>query len=342
MKTTLRRLLSPFLAASLVLAMVFPAFGTDLSQPMEQTAAYLLQIVPDPQVSSTGGEWSVIGLARSGLEVGPSWYRTYLSNLRETLTANHGVLSTRKNTEYARAVLALAALGENPRNAWGYDLIAPLEDVDKTVSQGLNGAIYALIALDSGDYGVDPRVKEQYLQILTDAQLPDGGWALSGNRGDPDLTAMALQALSPHTSEVPDLIPGGMICLYSDWFKSGKMTTLESHAQMLMAWAALGLEPTQEMIDAFLSYQRSDGSFSHTRGGRSDLMATEQGLCALAALYRYEAEAPGLYDMSDAQPLQPEEHSSISPQYFTAIPVMAALMPASVLGFTLPFAGGAR
>ena len=34
----------------------------------------------------------------------------------------------------------------------GYDLTKPLGDYDRTIWQGLNGPIWALIALDSRDY----------------------------------------------------------------------------------------------------------------------------------------------------------------------------------------------
>ena len=42
----------------------------------------------------------------------------------------------------------------DPRDVAGYDLTKPLGDFDKTVWQGINGPIWALIALDSGNYEV--------------------------------------------------------------------------------------------------------------------------------------------------------------------------------------------
>ncbi len=49
-------------------------------------------------------------------------------------------------------IVALSSIGKDARNVGGYDLTKPLGDYDKTIWQGLNGPIWALIALDSRDY----------------------------------------------------------------------------------------------------------------------------------------------------------------------------------------------
>ena len=61
------------------------------------------------------------------------------------------MLSERKYTEYSRVILALSALECDARSAAGYDLTLPLGDYDKVSAQGVNGVIYALLALDSRD-----------------------------------------------------------------------------------------------------------------------------------------------------------------------------------------------
>ena len=43
-------------------------------------------------------------------------------------------------------------------------------------------------------------MRDSLVQYILDAQLTDGGWALTGEVGDTDMTAMALQALSPYQS----------------------------------------------------------------------------------------------------------------------------------------------
>ena len=68
-------------------------------------------------------------------------------NLEKTGSKDQGgVLSDNRYTEYSRAVMALKSIGKDPTDIGGYDIEKPLEDFDAVVSQGLNGAIYALIA----------------------------------------------------------------------------------------------------------------------------------------------------------------------------------------------------
>lgn len=342
MNKTFKSLAVLILSAVLSLSAAVPALGAvsiSLDQSMEQAASYLCQVVPDPQVASVGGEWSVIGLARSGLGAHPSWYDAYLRNLTATLTAQHGVLSTRKYTEYARTALCLTALGEDPRSMAGYDLIAPLEDYDKTVWQGANGAIYALIVLDSGNYATISGLRERYVQYLLNVQCPDGGWALSGTLSDPDVTAMALQALAPYrdgNQSVQTAISAGLAQLETLWAQDS-FSTLESYAQTIIALCTLNILPESRLKEEFLSFQLFDGSFCHVKGGQSNLMATEQGLCALAALVRLEAGAPPLYDMSDAFPVQGDGPGQLSDQIIITVPALAALLSASALGLGIPF-----
>ena len=77
--------------------------------------------------------------------------------------------------------------------------------MDKVTYQGLNGAIFALIALDSAGYKVPAAAEdanqtssEALVAYILDKQLSDGGWALSGDSADPDMTAMAVQALAAY------------------------------------------------------------------------------------------------------------------------------------------------
>lgn len=328
MQHTLRRLCGLFLALVLLSAVPAAALGPvpDWSGALEETAAYLQQTVPDPQVSSTFGEWAVVGLARGG-RLAQSQKTNYLQNLENTLVGKQGVLSTRKHTEYARAVLALTALGEDPRSVGGYDLLAPLVDFDATVRQGLNGAIFALIALDCGGYEADPALRVRYLGHILDAQLADGGWSMSGTQADPDVTAQALQALAPYRADHESAVEAGLDRLMSLWGQ-GSFTTCEAYAQALIALCALGEEVPGGLLTGFLSFRRSGGGFAHLPDGKTDQMASEQALCALTALERAERGQSSLYDMGDAAP---DRGTSIRSQTVTAAVLTAVLIPVSVL-----------
>ncbi|MEG2584500.1 MAG: hypothetical protein RSA27_08340, partial [Oscillospiraceae bacterium] len=134
--------------------------------------------VKNPQVGSIGGEWAIIGLARSGASVSDEYYQKYYENVEKTVKACGGVLDEKKYTEYSRVALALTAIGKDPKNVAGFNLLKPLGDYDKTVWQGINGAIWALIALDSGEYDIPQNTeakvqatREMYVKYILDNQL---------------------------------------------------------------------------------------------------------------------------------------------------------------------------
>lgn len=265
-----------------------------------------------------GSEWLVIALARSGRDVPDSYYDSVVKAVQDA----DGVLSDRKFTEYSRTILALTAIGKDPTNVGGYDLLSKLADMDDVTFQGLNGAIFALIALDSNKYDV-PAVADGGKQVTRDGlvayileqQLSDGGWALSGDSADPDMTAMALQALAAYRTgdkAVQSAVDKALKTLsdmqhsdggYSSW---GTLNS-ESCAQVIIALTALGIDPAKDsrfakngltVLDALLSFA-ADGGFRHTADGERNDMATEQALCALTAYARLLDGKTALYDMTD-------------------------------------------
>ena len=283
-------------------------------------SAYLAKTVSAPTVASIGGEWTVLALSRGGADFDPA---AYLASLEKTLQETNGVLSSRKYTEYSRVILALSALGEDARNVAGYDLTAPLGDYDKMVAQGVNGAIFALLALDCADYpmpcnaeAATPATRQMYVDCILSAQRADGGWSLKADaaRADPDLTAMALQALSKYQqhSSVSKAINAALVCLSAlqnsdGGFSSSGTANAESCAQVLLALSELGIDSDDSRfvksgctaLDALLTYQTADGGFCHTADGGTNLMATEQAACALAALVRAQNGQSSFYRMNE-------------------------------------------
>ena len=317
------RFLSLVLALTLALGLTANASAANTADLLEQTAQYIHQTVKDPQVGSIGGEWAVLGLARSGYAVPDSYYETYYETVEAYVTSCKGILHTKKYTEYARVIVTLTAMGKDPRSVAGYDLTKPLGDYDKTIWQGLNGPIWALIALDSGNYPMPQNreaktqaTRQMYVDRILACQLPDGGWSLSASdtSSDPDITGMALQALAKYQDQpaVAKAIDKALTCMSrqqsSDGgFSSWSTANSESCVQMIVALCELGVsleDPRfvkngNTLLDALLVYRLSDGSFRHTIDGSSNLMASEQGLYTLAALWRAETGKPSLYQMTD-------------------------------------------
>ena len=257
----------------------------------ERTLLYLEGKTPAPRY---GDEWLVADACAAALPVF-SGCEDYYDRLAQTVRANGGTLNTRKATDYARAVIAVTALGRDARSVGGADLTAFLCDGAFAARQGVNGVIYALIALDSGNYPFAGR--DAYVQTILDTQRADGGFSLSADQAsDADLTAMALQALAPYrtAADVRAAVERAVRCLSqmqlpNGGFATAGVATCESTAQVLLALAALGIAPDDvrfvkngnTALDALARYRFTDGSYCHVRGGESDLTATEQALRAL-------------------------------------------------------------
>ena len=75
------------------------------------------------------GDWTVFGLARSGVQVADKYYETYYGNVEAAVTEAGGKLSETKYTEYSRLVLALTAIGRDPRGVGGYDLLRAVSGI---------------------------------------------------------------------------------------------------------------------------------------------------------------------------------------------------------------------
>ncbi len=305
-----RKLFIVLLAAVMALSMAVPATAVSEKDALTDTAAWLQKQNPKPTVSSIGGEWAVLGLARSDADVPQSWFDIYYANAEAYIKACKGVLHKRKYTEYTRVVLAMTAIGKDPTNVAGYDLTAPLNDYEKTVWQGINGPVWALIALDSGDYVCT--VRQKYIDYILERELPQGGWALSGEETDADMTGMVLQALAKYQTQ-PDVKAAtdrALSWLSKNQNKDGGFSTYaeatcESTAQVIVALCELSIDvgdsrfvkQGKSAMDALLSYYVKGKGFAHVPGGKTDGMATEQAFYALVAAQRAKAGKSSLYRM---------------------------------------------
>lgn len=320
MKRKIKRLCTCLLALLLAFSMAMPALG--YSTELNDAASCVYQSTQNPQIGSIGGEWAVIGLSRSGYEAPEEYYRDYFLTVEKSVKKQEGILSSRKYSEYSRVVLGLASIGADPRNVAGYDLTKPLGDYEKTILQGVNGPIYALLALDSRNYPMpkNPEAKTQatrqmYVDSILNSQLADGGWSLTNKSpADPDTTAMALQALVVYRDQksVAAAVEKGLACLSalqdsSGGFSSWNADNSESCAQAMIALCELKIELSDPrfvkngntVLDAFMRFYVPGKGFRHTPYEEPGQMATEQALCALGALKRYEQGENSFYRMSD-------------------------------------------
>lgn len=284
-----------------------------------------------PIVGSIGGEWLALGLARSGRSVPAGYYDNVVQYVKANVNANER-LHNSKSTDNSRVILALTAIGKDPTNVGGHNLLKGLDSMSYINKQGINGPVFALIALDSHNYPTFGEVTRDVLidRILSEQVKADGGWALGGadeKASDVDVTAMTIQALAPYyktNAKVKTAVDKGLTWLSAHQqedggFASWGAVNSESCAQVIVALAALGIDPLTDSrfikngitaLDALCGYYTQDDTlgkgFAHVKqssggyvGGAYNQMATEQAYYALNAYYRFANSQNRLYDMTD-------------------------------------------
>ena len=261
------------------------------------------------QAGSTPGDWYQIGMSRLGIE---DDYAGYMAVIKENIKERYneiGKLSSAKATEWHRISLSILASGGDPRNVGtdeegnSIDLIADgTYDRGKTISlgrQGINGWIWGLISLDSMHYNVpenSANTREDIVMEILAKQLRDGGFALSGANSDPDITAMALQALAPYynnekiytytkkstnteiATTVRKIADEAISWLAYEQTKDGDFASwgvqnVESTVQVAVALCSLGIDIQKDerfikngksLMDGIMKYHMKDGGFIHS------------------------------------------------------------------------------
>lgn len=307
------------LDAEAAYAKLVAELGKKADSVYKTTGDYLAKL-GTPGVGSIGGEWMALGLARSGRTVPEGYYDAVVKYVKDNIDSN-GRLDKNKATENARIILALTAIGKDVTNVDGHDLLAGLNEMSYLSKQGINGAIFTLIALDSHSYTPAGDVtRDKLVQVILDAQISsDGGWSLDGKNADVDMTAMAIQALAAYyksNSSAKKAVDKGLSWLSSVQQNDGGFTSWgaansESCAQVIVALTALGIDPAKDsrfikngvsVLDALCSFAVNGGGFKHLATETSaNGMATEQGFYALVAYYRLLNGQTSLYDMTDVK-----------------------------------------
>jgi hypothetical protein len=215
-------------------------------------------------------------------------------------------------------ILALTAIGKDVTNVDGHNLLSGLNDMDYVCKQGINGPIWALLAFDSGNYPTPAGnvTRDSLIHVILEAQLADGGWALTGSISDADITGMALQALARYyktNADVTEAVDKAIAALSMMQAADGSFASVdggssESVAQVIAALSALGIDADTDTrfikngvsaLDALCAFFVEDGGFKHIHDGKLDGMATEQSYYALVAYFRMLEGKSALFNMTD-------------------------------------------
>lgn len=279
-----------------------PAASTvqGLNESVSKAADYLAAGYGKGQMPS---EWGMIALQASG-RLGARDRQMFLQELK--LRARRITVGSGATTDYARLALAVTALGGDPANHGGINLVESLissrtasgkfaDTVNGKGEELINAHIWAIIALHNS--GKDIPRPEAARRWLLKNQNRDGGFGYRrGSPSDVDMTAQALIALAC-LDESPRSVVVRRAVAYiqkqqaaNGGFKGWGGENCESTASVLQALTAWGLDPLargwqkngRTMISYLIQCQQRDGGFSHRLGENSNQIATEQALLALS------------------------------------------------------------
>lgn len=279
-----------------------------------QDAQALLSDVFPEKIGGTA-EWYVLGLSQYGgydLEK----YRSALENYL-----------TEKDVKGASARLKFSLLLSFSDGNREY--------IDRCMSdgtvggQGIMSYVFGLHLINNGYTGNISL--DEILENIVKLCHEDGGWSVTGNYGDVDVTAMTLTALAPlytgsgqakiststEYNEKPVVNDGILELLVENainflsnsqlddgGFSSFGVENAESNAQVITALSALGIDcATDErfikngntLFDGLMKYRLSDGSFSHKKDDASNPSATVQTFYAMVAYLRMREGLTPLY-----------------------------------------------
>ncbi|MCQ2408258.1 MAG: DUF4430 domain-containing protein [Oscillospiraceae bacterium] len=269
-----------------------PAAGYDnripqLAAEIEETVggsdceAWINEILPS-QVGLSAPDWYAMALSARGYD---------LSAYSAALQSHIAVTEIASGSTRERMALTLAAC-EPAAPAVCEELLR-----SSAGTLGIMSWIFALHLMNNGipsDY-----TRSETAMLLVGQQAPDGGWSLAGDRGDPDVTAMTIQALAPYQqiSEIGSAIERGLdyladVQLSSGAFQSFGAENPESTAQVWAALSTLGIDALSDprfiadgntLLDGILQFRLDDGSYAHALGCDRNNLATVQVYWALTA-----------------------------------------------------------
>lgn len=273
-----------------------------LAFKQEQSGAETTQDFIDNELvakAGTGAEWYVIGLYQSG-SYDFSAYREALVSYIDSNTISSA--STR-----LKLALCLMAVDGSDEEVSGL--------VENSIGQqGIMSLVFGLHLINNG-YVSEAYTADGLKAELLALQHEDGGWSITGQYGDVDVTAMTIQALALYydEEEINTSVDKALVFLSERQLEDGDYASYgvanpESTAQVITALSSLGIDAFGDarfiknentLWDGILKYRLEDGSFSHTQGGESNETSTVQVFYSLVAYTRCQEGRSGIYILDD-------------------------------------------
>lgn len=289
----------------------------EITKAVEKTSDYMLIAAANPTIQS--GLWETVCFARGGYAVPAGYYELFYSNVIKELEEGEGTISgDRTNTDYSKTILALTAIGKDPTNVGGYNLLSKLSNFTQIKRGGMMAYVWALIALDSNNYEIPltttgvQTTRELLIQTILDREVVTsagvrGGFSLYSDSADAapdtDVTAMTLQALAKYKDR-EDVKPvveravntlSGLQNSNGSYGTFGAPETSESTSQVILALTSLGIDPAtdfrfikgdQWVLADLMTYYVDGGGFMHIKAGGTGNGGGEPGTLNGMASYQ--------------------------------------------------------
>lgn len=253
----------------------------------------------DGYLSDSAGifsEWYVIALAAQG----EYDFFAYESALLKYLSENK-VTSASSRLKYAYTLLAIGSKS---------DYIAQTVE-DSVGEQGIMSYVFGLHLLNNGQ-SCTKFTNDDIISTILSLECTGGGWSLTGQTADTDVSAMVIQALAPYyanNENVKASIDRAVAVISSKQLDDGDFLSYgvanpESGAQVIIALTSLGIDPatdarfiknTNTLFDGIEKYKLENGSYCHKIGLAANENATSQVFLAYTAYQRFLDGKGSLY-----------------------------------------------
>ena len=286
----------------------------------KEDIAHGVKYLQGKSLEKYGNEWNIFSILRSGATIEQSKLDKYYESVVQELKKKG---KTMRVTDLARVALALEAMGKNPTDVGGFNVLEAIYNHEKMMTDSSNCPIFGLLALDGRNYKIPEDAKWSRKDIITQIlkfQKASGAFGLSldNDLASIDMTGMALQSLAPYYNDpaYPDVKPAVDKALkhfkdnitvnagFLDFGSENSCTT----AQVLTAVSALNIDPTvkengfvqngNNMVSNLHTYKK-DAGFAWQTALQAQEMATQQVTYGLIAYQRMAEGGTRLYDFTD-------------------------------------------
>ena len=275
------------------LSLKFQNGKADVGFYINASEKYLLETIPELQFGTGAGEWSAMDLLR-GMYTGydyinqiPSdYFDKYIDVFEQYVIEKNGNLHRAKSTEYSRLILALSSLGYDVTNVaphfrtggyngevcdanaegaveYSYDFLLKYSvSMSYLYKQGINGPIWTLIALNTGDYSLYTKDELQAGLDGTDTNLAHKMEALN-------ITSIEEEskAVNANTGKITNkgVSTEGKLLEYI--LSCQVKQTSGDYADVTAGWALAGSKPDPDMtgmaLQALAPYYLDENKFNN-------------------------------------------------------------------------------